>query len=100
MLTSKSGSRNPFYNSREWRVMRFRVLHRDGYKCVICGSNVRGKGLSRVDHIKPLKKFPELSLVLSNLRTLCVSCDNKNHSEKGGAIRNEVNEQGYPAGWE
>jgi 5-methylcytosine-specific restriction endonuclease McrA len=56
--------------------------------------------LSRVDHIKPIKEFPQFALVLSNLRVLCASCDNKRHREKGGgAPRNEVNANGYPAGW-
>lgn len=90
-----------FYKSREWLKARFRVLHRDKYQCVMCGACVKAKGTARVDHIKPRKVYPELSLDLENLRTLCASCDNKRHREKGYKISEtpQVNFDGSPAGW-
>ena len=91
---------DPFYKSKEWLILRARCLKRDGYRCVFCGRDVRGKGLSRVDHIKPRKLRPDLALVLDNLRTLCGPCDNKRHVEKGGRNPEPVNAEGYPKDWQ
>lgn len=76
-----------FYKSREWKALRLKCLQRDGHRCVKCGADVRRLGASRVDHIETVKARPELAMVLSNLRTLCVACDAKRHSEKGGHNR-------------
>jgi len=73
---------DPFYMSPEWKRARLDVLRRDGYRCVMCGVDVRGKGKSRVDHVRPRATCPALSLERANLRTLCVRCDNQRHSEK------------------
>ena len=57
------------YKTRAWSIIRFRVMDRDGWRCVKCG----GTGRLEVDHIKPVAagglKFDE-----SNLRTLCRGC--------------------------
>jgi len=89
------------YHSPEWKRVRRAALVRDGFKCTTCGACVRGKGQSRVDHIKPTKLFPVLALRLDNLHTLCASCDNKRHSEKGrgGIERIAAGIDGYPEGW-
>jgi hypothetical protein len=58
-------------------------LARDGFRCVVCGCSVVGKGQARVDHIKPRRTHPHLAFVLSNLRTLCAKHDNQAHREKG-----------------
>jgi 5-methylcytosine-specific restriction endonuclease McrA len=79
-----TGTRDPFYSSPEWLAVRRQALIRDRYCCTVCQRDVHKKGESRVDHIKPKREFPHLALVLSNLRTLCKSCDNKRHAEKGG----------------
>jgi len=90
-----------FYQSPAWRSLRFLVLRRDGWRCTCCKRSVRARGESRVDHIEPRRKRPDLQLVLSNLRTLCASCDNKRHSEKGGkgVERVPVGADGLPASW-
>jgi len=75
---------DPFYRSKAWLGVRAQALKRDGYRCVICGADVRGKGQSRVDHIEPRRLRPDLALALSNLRTLCPTCDNQGHREKRG----------------
>ena len=67
---------DPFYKSKEWHRVRQKALIRDHFSCVNCGTDVRAKGASRVDHIRPRKKYPDLALHLPNLRTLCVPCDN------------------------
>jgi hypothetical protein len=74
-----------FYSSTEWATLRRRALERDRWRCVLCGANLHGFGRSRVDHIRPRDKAPELALVLENLRSLCPACDNARHAEKGGA---------------
>ena len=92
---------HPFYSSMAWRELRFRCLQRDRFCCTVCKASVRGSGKSRVDHIESRHKRPDLALVLSNVRTLCVSCDAKRHSEKGGhhAERIAVGVDGLPQGW-
>src|SRR5262245_49553739 len=68
------------------------VLTRDRWRCVSCKADVSRPGQARVDHIKPLKTHPDLACDMANLRTLCPSCDNQGHREKGqrkGSPRNE-----------
>jgi len=77
---------HPFYLSPEWRAMRARIKARDGYVCVWCGADVRGKGKARVDHIVPMEFMWALRLDPANLRTLCTRCDNKRHAEKGRGV--------------
>jgi 5-methylcytosine-specific restriction endonuclease McrA len=90
---------DPFYYSEAWRTLRYTALRRDRWACTVCGRSVRKRGESRVDHVKPRRQFPALALVLSNIRTLCASCDNKRHSEKGGRIRPTIDVNGFPGAW-
>lgn len=76
---------NSFYKTTEWFKTRSQIVKRDGYKCVWCDADVRGKRKARVDHIKELSSHPELAYVHSNLRTLCNSCDARRHRDKGRA---------------
>lgn len=90
-----------FYQSKAWRALRYAVCQRDGWRCVCCRVSVRAKGASRVDHIVPRKERPDLSLAMSNLRTLCAPCDAKRHSEKGGWHRQRptIALDGLPIAW-
>jgi hypothetical protein len=63
---------NDFYNSREWKELRFKALLIHGRKCLCC--NAVDKPL-HVDHIKPVSKYPELKLELGNLQVLCEDCN-------------------------
>jgi 5-methylcytosine-specific restriction protein A len=74
---------DPFYLSQDWRDVRVQALRRDRWRCVLCGASVHARGWARVDHIETRKARPDLALTLSNLRTLCVRCDNQRHAEKG-----------------
>lgn len=86
-----------FYTSMAWRKMRAQIRKRDRYKCHICGADVRGPGKSRVDHIQTVKDRPDLRLSPSNLRTLCVPCDNARHAEKNRNVDfTRTNESGLP----
>ena len=72
-----------FYQSKRWRFLRSLVLRRDRYRCVQCNANISGPGQARVDHIKPVRTHPNLAYDIANLRSLCPSCDNQAHREKG-----------------
>ena len=71
-----------FYQSPAWRALRRQALKRDRYRCVLCRASLRAPGSSRVDHIESRRRRPELELELSNLRSLCASCDNRQSQEK------------------
>lgn len=53
--------------------LRYQVLNRDGYRCVICGACAKDGAKLHVDHIKPVSKGGKTEL--SNLRTLCDRCN-------------------------
>lgn len=63
-----------FYESREWREARFKILRRFGSKCLACGASPPNVVL-HVDHIKPRSKYPYLELDLENLQVLCEACN-------------------------
>jgi 5-methylcytosine-specific restriction endonuclease McrA len=75
-----------FYQTPAWRKARLAALRRDGWRCVVCGDDISGRGQARVDHIRPLRTHPELGLSLDNLRSLCATHDNQGHREKGRAV--------------
>jgi hypothetical protein len=65
--------------------LRFKVLERDGFRCVACGDSpalTRGVKL-HIDHIEPWSKGGKSTP--DNLRTLCAAC---NHGK--GARRQTV----------
>ncbi len=64
-----------FYNSREWKQVRYFALEKYGNSCQCCGATPR-KGIQiHVDHIKPRSLFPDLSLDVNNLQILCEPCN-------------------------
>jgi 5-methylcytosine-specific restriction endonuclease McrA len=63
-----------FYETKEWRSLRYRALKLHGARCQCCGRSPPGVVL-HVDHIKPRSKYPELELELSNLQILCEDCN-------------------------
>jgi len=72
-----------FYKSAAWEKVRKLALIRDNYLCQECLRNGMITKADVVHHIKELKDYPELALVLDNLECLCHSCHNKEHPEKG-----------------
>ena len=62
-----------FYETDEWRKLRYKVLRTQGFKCRACGSGP--EKLLQVDHIKPRSKYPELELEETNLQVLCEDCN-------------------------
>jgi 5-methylcytosine-specific restriction endonuclease McrA len=66
--------------------IRYDIMRRDGFKCVICGAE-RSQGVRlHVDHIVPIAKGGKS--VPSNLRTLCERC-NVGKSDKLEIAREE-----------
>ncbi len=53
--------------------MRYDVLRRDGFRCVLCGMSAKDGAVLHVDHIIPVSKGGKTEL--SNLRTLCEKCN-------------------------
>lgn len=53
--------------------LRYRVMQRDGFKCVICGASSKDGATLHVDHIKPVSKGGKTEM--NNLRTLCDRCN-------------------------
>jgi 5-methylcytosine-specific restriction protein A len=61
---------DPFYLSTNWRELRPLVLKRDHYRCTICNARA-----IIADHI--VSRRAGGSDEMSNLRSLCRTCDNR-----------------------
>ena len=64
-----------FLESYEWRRLRMEALKLYGRRCQCCGATPADGVRMQVDHIKPRKFYPELSLTLANLQVLCDACN-------------------------
>lgn len=53
--------------------LRYDVMQRDGFRCVICGATAKDGAKLQVDHITPVSKGGKT--VMSNLQTLCDRCN-------------------------
>jgi 5-methylcytosine-specific restriction endonuclease McrA len=61
-----------FYQSREWRELRYKTLVKSGRKCLLCqATNVE----LHCDHIKPISRFWNLRLAPDNVQVLCKDCN-------------------------
>lgn len=60
-----------FYTSYEWAELRYKAFLKYGQECVVCGSNKK----VTVDHIKPIRKYPELMADIDNLQVMCRLCN-------------------------
>lgn len=71
----KRASYRVFYDSDEWRRVRYEALRLHGGKCCLCGVTAHQGAELHVDHIKPRSLFPELELDVNNLQVLCRDCN-------------------------
>ena len=71
------------YNDTKWRNKRKKILRRDGYMCQKCKRYGRRTEATTVHHIKHADEYPELAWDDDNLVSLCGSCHDKEHPEKG-----------------
>lgn len=53
--------------------LRYDVMKRDGFRCVLCGATAQDGVKLHVDHIIPVSKGGKTTM--SNLRTLCEQCN-------------------------
>lgn len=70
----KQRKEETFYESREWRELRYEALKKYGRQCLCCGGKPPEVQL-HVDHIKPRSKYPELELDINNLQIMCKDCN-------------------------
>lgn len=53
---------NPFYQTKEWRKLRKKVLEADKYECQICKEKGKHEKANHVHHVNHLEYHPELAL--------------------------------------
>ena len=64
-----------FYQSAEWKRLRYDVLVANGGRCECCGRSAKDGAVMNVDHIKPLKTHWHLRLERGNAQVLCGTCN-------------------------
>lgn len=67
--------RGSFYQTAEWKVLRYAVLVQRGARCECCGASPRDGAVMNVDHIVPVSKAWDRRLDATNLQILCGSCN-------------------------
>ena len=70
-----------FYQSREWKELRYQAFVKYGNRCLCCGGTPQDGIMLQVDHVKPRHKYPELALDINNLQILCASCNRGKYGE-------------------
>ena len=74
-VTPKRKSKG-FYDSREWRKIRYQAIVKHDGCCLACGRSHKKHGIViHVDHIKPRSIHPKLELDIDNLQILCEDCN-------------------------
>lgn len=63
-----------FYNSKEWKALRYKAFIWHGRQCLCCGAKPPEVVL-HVDHIIPRSIRPDLELNITNLQILCETCN-------------------------
>ncbi|URN94569.1 MAG: HNH endonuclease [Candidatus Pristimantibacillus lignocellulolyticus] len=81
---------DPFYKSTAWLKCRAYVLLRDNYLCQTCLRDQALTPANTVHHIKARLDYPDLALDTDNLESICPSCHNKEHPEKGGGQKKDA----------
>lgn len=64
-----------FFDSPEWRKLRYEAILKYGRRCVCCGATPETGAIIQVDHIKPRSKYPHLAFNINNLQVLCKDCN-------------------------
>lgn len=68
-------SKDGFYESLEWRQVRYQAIKANNGKCELCGRGKHDGVVLHVDHIEPRSKAPHLELDPRNLQVLCEDCN-------------------------
>lgn len=53
--------------------LRYEIMHRDGFRCQLCGRSAKDGAILHVDHILPVSRGGKTEK--ANLRTLCDQCN-------------------------
>lgn len=64
-----------FYNTREWRKLRYDALSKSDGRCCLCNMGKEHGKVLHVDHIRPKSLYPEEALDPDNLQVLCEDCN-------------------------
>lgn len=64
-----------FYQTREWHKLRYEAFKQYGQRCMVCGATNKSGARLHVDHVKPIKHYPELAHDINNLQILCALCN-------------------------
>lgn len=64
-----------FYESWDWKRLRYRTLQRYGRKCLSCNATSADGIKIVVDHIKPIRRYWDLRLDPENVQPLCDDCN-------------------------
>ncbi|WP_124728815.1 HNH endonuclease [Staphylospora marina] len=79
----------PFYKSAAWLRCREAVLIRDNHLCQLCLKRGKLTPANTVHHIEHLEDNPDRALEADNLISICATCHNRLHPEKGRKKREE-----------
>lgn len=71
----EKGSSNSFYQTKEWRKLRYQAFKEYGNNCAVCGRSPKDGLVMHVDHIKPRSLYPHLALEITNLQIMCEECN-------------------------
>ena len=66
-----------FYDTKEWKSVRYQAMIRDGFVCVICLGHSIYTEATIGDHIIPTKVRWDLRLDIDNVQSVCFECHNK-----------------------
>lgn len=72
---AKRPEKRSFYQTREWKELRYKVLVKFWARCQCCGATAKDGAKMNVDHIQPISKKWERRLDETNLQVLCSSCN-------------------------
>ena len=64
-----------FYQSKEWKALRYSVLCDSKGKCELCGRSRKDGVILHVDHIFPRSTHWKIALNVGNLQILCDECN-------------------------
>ncbi|HLT52423.1 MAG TPA: HNH endonuclease signature motif containing protein [Flavobacteriaceae bacterium] len=70
-----------FYNSIQWRALRYQAMVRDNHLCQHCIKDKKITYAEVVDHIIPIKVDWSKRLKKSNLQSLCDTCHKSKTAE-------------------
>ena len=78
----RKGDTTPFYNTKEWHLLRERKRKAEHYECERCRMRGKHSQATTCHHKKYLRTHPEFALCYDNLELLCDECHYDEHHHK------------------